>query len=66
MPPAAVLLVAPTGEGKSMVRDIFAAGQGGIHWSISPLLSFTADQKSKLNTVSIQDDSAVVAINLDF
>eukprot|EP00550_Attheya_septentrionalis_P003008 CAMPEP_0198281358 /NCGR_PEP_ID=MMETSP1449-20131203/1336_1 /TAXON_ID=420275 /ORGANISM="Attheya septentrionalis, Strain CCMP2084" /LENGTH=664 /DNA_ID=CAMNT_0043977123 /DNA_START=30 /DNA_END=2020 /DNA_ORIENTATION=+ len=66
IPPAAVLLIQPTGGGKSMVRDTFAAAHGGIHWSISPLLSLTADQKTKLNKVAIQDDGAVVAINLDF
>jgi hypothetical protein len=65
IPPGAILLVQPTGGGKSMVRDTFAAAHGGIHWSVSPLLSLTADQESKLNASAIQDDGAVIAVNLD-
>eukprot|EP00978_Attheya_sp_CCMP212_P023878 scaffold74070_cov67-Attheya_sp.AAC.1 len=66
IPPAAVLLVCPTGVGKSLVRDTYAAGLGGIHWSISPLLSLTADQESKINSMVIQDDGAIIAVHLDF
>eukprot|EP00978_Attheya_sp_CCMP212_P033346 scaffold134081_cov81-Attheya_sp.AAC.1 len=66
IPPAAILLVQPTGGGKSLVRDTFAVAHGGIHWSISPLLSLTADQESKLNASAIQDDGAVIAVHLDF
>jgi hypothetical protein len=49
-----------------MVCNTFAAVHSGIHWSILPLLSHTADKKSKLNTVAIQDNGAVVAIDLNF
>eukprot|EP00978_Attheya_sp_CCMP212_P009965 scaffold23876_cov51-Attheya_sp.AAC.3 len=67
IPPAAVLLVQPMGGGKSLVCDMFAVAHGGIHWSISPLLSLTADQGSKLNASAIQDDDgAVVAVHLNF
>jgi hypothetical protein len=36
VPPAAVLLSQATGDGKSLVRDSYATGQSGLHWSISP------------------------------
>ena len=36
VPPAAILLIQPTGGGKSMVRDTFAAAHGGIHSSPWP------------------------------
>ena len=38
VPTAPILLIQPTGGGKSMVRDTFAAAHGGIHWSISPFV----------------------------
>jgi superfamily II DNA helicase RecQ len=65
VPPAAVLLVQPTGGGKSLLQDSYATGQSGLHWSISPLLSLTDDQESKLNSSIIQDDSAFIAVHLD-
>jgi hypothetical protein len=45
---------------------MFAAEQGGIHWSTPPLLSLTADQESKLNASVIQDDGAVITVHLNF
>jgi hypothetical protein len=52
--PAPIFLCQPTGGGKSLVRDGFAAGQGGITWSISPLLSLGADQETKINEKAIK------------
>ena len=46
--PGPVLLVCqPTGGGKSMVRDTFAASSPGVTINIAPLLSLSADQHSK-------------------
>jgi hypothetical protein len=63
--PAPVFLCQPTGGGKSMVRDAFAAGQGGVTWSVSPLLSLGADQETKINQNALQGDGGIVAIHLD-
>ena len=49
LPASAGLLVAPTGGGKSLVRDVVAAASPGITLSISPLLALGADQESNLN-----------------
>jgi superfamily II DNA helicase RecQ len=45
--PGPVLLCQPTGGGKSMVRDTFAASSPGVTINIAPLLSLSADQHSK-------------------
>jgi superfamily II DNA helicase RecQ len=55
--PAVILLVAPTGGGKSLVWDVVAAASPGVTLSISPLLALGADQESNLN-VGIYDDVA--------
>jgi len=65
VPPGAVLLCQPTSGGKSITRDAFAACQGGVTWSISPLLALGADQESKINTNAKQlDNQKIVAIHL--
>jgi hypothetical protein len=65
--PAPVLLVRPTGGGKSSVRDLHTHMFGGISLTISPLLSLGADQESKINTnITIsQDNGCIVGIHLD-
>jgi superfamily II DNA helicase RecQ len=63
--PAPTFLCQPTGGGKSLVRDAFAAGRGGISWCIGPLLALGADQESKINKRSISNDGRTFAIHLD-
>eukprot|EP00978_Attheya_sp_CCMP212_P030618 scaffold113201_cov65-Attheya_sp.AAC.1 len=63
--PGGVLLVRPTGGGKSLLHDLFADGVGGMHWSISPLLSLTADQESKINLTAFQDNGDIILVHLD-
>ena len=49
-----------------LFRDGFAAAQGGITWSISPLLSLGADQEMKINEKAIQGPNQLIkAIHLD-
>jgi superfamily II DNA helicase RecQ len=53
IPPSPTFLCAPTGGGKSIARDSFAAGQGHVSWCISPLLSLGADQVIKINQIRL-------------
>ena len=46
--PAPVFFSLPTGGGKSIVRDTFAATCGGVVLNIAPLLSLSEDQNTKL------------------
>ena len=45
---APVLLVRPTGGGKSSVRDVHGVMNGGVLLTITPLLSLGADQEDKM------------------
>ena len=63
--PAPTFLCQPTGGGKSLVRDTFAAGRGGVTWCIGPLLALGADQESKINQRSLSNDGRTFAIHLD-
>ena len=68
IPPSPIVLCAPTGGGKSIARDSFAAGQGSVSWYISPLLYLlggAADQVIKINANSANGDGAVVTFHLD-
>jgi superfamily II DNA helicase RecQ len=62
---APTFLCQPTGGGKSLVRDAFTAGRGGISWCIGPLLALGADQESKINKRSLSNDGRTLAIHLD-
>lgn len=64
-PPAPVFLCAPTGGGKSLARDSFAATQGRVSWCICPLLSLGVDQEKNINYHSQQGDGSVVAFHID-
>lgn len=46
--------------------DCFVTAQGGITWSVSPLLSLGANQEAKINEKAIQGPNQVIkAIHLD-
>jgi superfamily II DNA helicase RecQ len=58
------LLVRPTGGGKSMIWDVFASTRpGSIVLSLSPLLSLSKDQTTKLETKTRRNK--LVSIHLD-
>jgi superfamily II DNA helicase RecQ len=63
--PAPVLLVRPTGGGKSSVRDVYSVMKGGVSLTICPLLSLGADQEAKFNLKALDATGPVVAIHLD-
>jgi superfamily II DNA helicase RecQ len=63
--PAPTFLCQPTGGGKSLVRDVFASGRGGVTWCIGPLLALGADQESKINKRSLSNNGKTFAIHLD-
>ena len=46
--PSPVLLVRPTGGGKSATRDVSGLLAGGVVLNIVPLLSLGADQEKKI------------------
>jgi superfamily II DNA helicase RecQ len=62
---APLLLVRPTGGGKSMVRDVFSVLNAGVSLTITPLLSLGADQEEKVNSKSNTMFGAIAAIHLD-
>jgi hypothetical protein len=59
-----VLLVQPTGGGKSSVRDVCALLLGGCCLTIVPLLSLAADQTEKNNKLK-EKDPRISVFNLD-
>jgi hypothetical protein len=59
------LLVAPTGGGKSLVRDVCGVCFRGITLTIIPLLSLGTDQSFKGFTKPSQDDGVITALHLD-
>jgi superfamily II DNA helicase RecQ len=65
VPAAPVLLVRPTGGGKSSVRDVHGVINGGVSLTITPLLSLGADQEEKMAARATQTEGAVVPIHLD-
>ena len=50
--PIPILLVRPTGGGKSAVRDAVGLSLGGVILTICPLLSLAADQVDKLKPLA--------------
>ena len=59
-----ILLVQPTGGGKSSVRDVCAMLLGGCCLTIVPLLSLAADQTEKTNKLK-EKDNRISVFNLD-
>jgi superfamily II DNA helicase RecQ len=64
-PPGAVLLVRPTGGGKSAVRDVNVLQTGGIALTIVSLLSLGADQTNKLQNLTSDENGIIKSICLD-
>ena len=62
--PAPVLLVRPTGGGKSAVRDVSSILSGGFSLTITPLLSLGADQEEKITLRAKHTGGTVVAVHL--
>jgi hypothetical protein len=62
---APVLLVRPTGGGKSAVRDVYSILSGGFSLTITPLLSLGADQEEKLTLRAKDTGGTVAAVHLD-
>jgi superfamily II DNA helicase RecQ len=61
----AVLLVRPTGGGKSSVRDVYSVMCAGVSLTITPLLSLGADQTQKIFRNTSINGSPVHAYHLD-
>ena len=63
--PAPVLLVRPTGGGKSSVRDICSVMCAGFSLTIVPLLSLGADQEEKLTLRAEHAERSIMSVHLD-
>jgi hypothetical protein len=63
--PGAVLLVRPTGDGKSSVRDVYSIMCAGVSLTITPLLSLGADQTQKICQNTSINGGPVHAYHLD-
>jgi superfamily II DNA helicase RecQ len=63
--PAPVLLVRPTGGGKSSVRDIYSVMYAGFSLTIVPLLSLGADQEEKLTLRAKHAEGTIMSVHLD-
>jgi hypothetical protein len=63
--PQVNFLVAPTGGGKSIVRDVCGVCFRGITLTIIPLLYLGTDQYFKGFTKSSQEDGVITALHLD-
>jgi superfamily II DNA helicase RecQ len=62
---APLLLVRPTGAGKSAVRDTVGVIFAGVILTISPLLSLAADQANKVGSRASQEFGNVLSFHLD-
>jgi superfamily II DNA helicase RecQ len=62
---APLLLVRPTGGGKSAVRDTVGVILAGVVLTISPLLSLAADQTDKVGSKASQEFGNVLSFHLD-
>jgi superfamily II DNA helicase RecQ len=61
--PAPVLLVRPTGGGKSSISDVFSVMNGGFLLTITPLLSLGADQEAKNYLNAKQTAGTVILVH---
>jgi superfamily II DNA helicase RecQ len=62
---APVLLVHPTGGGKSTVREVFSVLSGGFSLTITPLLSLGVNQEEKVSLRAKYTAGLVLAVHLD-
>jgi hypothetical protein len=62
---APLLLVQPTGGGKSAVRDTVGVILAGVVLTISPLLSLAADQTDKVTMQASKEFGNVLSFHLD-
>lgn len=62
---APLFLCQPTGGGKSIVRGAHSAMHGGIIASISPLLTLSADQETKLNDCVNLNNCSIIGMRVD-
>jgi hypothetical protein len=62
---APLLLVRPTGGGKSAVRDTVGVILAGVTLTICPLLSLAADQTDKISNRASQEYGNVLSFHLD-
>jgi hypothetical protein len=62
---APLLLVRPTGGGKSLVRDVYSIVKAGVCLTITPLLSLGADQVEKISLKSNNLLGSIASIHLD-
>jgi superfamily II DNA helicase RecQ len=62
---APVLLVRPTGGGKSLVRYIYSILNAGVCLTITPLLSLGVNQVEKIGLKSNNSFGSIAAIHLD-
>jgi ATP-dependent DNA helicase RecQ len=60
-----MLVVLPTGGGKSLLRDVCGIILGSVTLTIVPLLSVGADQTLKVNSRALPDVLSVGAFHLD-
>jgi superfamily II DNA helicase RecQ len=65
VPAAPVLLVWPTGGGKSSIHNIHGVTNGGVLLTITPLLLLGADQEEKMCERAKQTSRPVVPIHPD-
>jgi superfamily II DNA helicase RecQ len=63
--PRAVLLIRPTGGGKSSVRDVYSVMCAGVPLTITPLLSLGADQTEKIRKYASKNGGPVHSFHLD-
>ena len=63
--PSSVLLIHPTGGGKSLVRDVYSVLFRGVTLTIVPILSLGSDQKVKLKKKARQSYGRIIPIHLD-
>mmetsp|Transcript_10654 Transcript_10654/g.15037 ORF Transcript_10654/g.15037 Transcript_10654/m.15037 type:complete len:201 (-) Transcript_10654:50-652(-) len=65
VPPSPVLLVSPTGGGKSLIRDVYSVLFRGVSLTIVPTLALGLDQKDKVWKRAHQTFGRVIPIHVD-
>ena len=63
--PSSVLLIHPTGGGKSLVCDVYHVLFRGVTLTIVPILALGSDQKVKIQNKAVQNFGRVISIHID-